>query len=80
MPKKSQVFSVAITGISLTPAQKRQLNGVIQKAALGAIAELGVRGPFTTHFPREWWGIWLQPAKLNPKDLQAGPAGVLKGR
>jgi hypothetical protein len=61
MPASKQEFKVAIDGLTLTAAQRARLNSAIQKAALGELADMGLRQGFGARIPREWLGIWIGP-------------------
>ena len=52
-------FVVDLGNVDMDERTIQNVKSSIQKAALGAVAELDLRGDLIARFPREWLGIWI---------------------
>jgi len=66
----TQDFTVSLSGVRLTAAQKTNLNRAIQKAALAELANFRFGPNIGVHIPnKEWLGIWIGPLRGKLADL-----------
>ena len=66
-------FVVDLGQVEMSNQAVEKVEAAIQKAALGAIAEVDFRGDLVARFPREWLGLWIDIAKgidINDKAFQ----------
>ena len=59
-------FVVDLGQVDLNERQQQAVEVAVQKAALGALADLDFRGDIFARFPREWLGIWIDIGKEIP--------------
>lgn len=53
-------FVIDLGDIDMSPEDVQQLNGSLQKVALGHLAGMKFEKPVVVHFPWEWLGIILR--------------------
>ena len=56
-------FVVDLGNLAMSDRAAEQVEAAIQKAALGILAEIDLKGDLIARFPREWWGLWIDIGK-----------------
>lgn len=65
-------FVVDLGSVEMDRASVEHVEAEIQRAALGALARVDMRGDLIARFPREWLGIWIDVGKdlpINDKEI-----------
>lgn len=65
-------FVVDLGSVEVDQKSVERIEAQIQKAALGALAEIDLRGDLVARFPREWLGIWIdirRDLEINDKEI-----------
>lgn len=52
-------FVVDLGTVEMSDKTVRQVEATIQRAALGALAEVDFNGDLIARFPHEWLGLWI---------------------
>jgi hypothetical protein len=53
-------FIVKLNGIKLPTAAEAKINAAIQQTVALELAKLDLKDDVAYHFPKEWYGIWLE--------------------
>lgn len=54
-------FVIDLGDLDMSKADQDALAGDLQKLALGRVADLRFEKPIGIYFPRDWWGLILDP-------------------
>jgi hypothetical protein len=61
-------FVVDLGNIEMDQTSVELMESEIQRAALGALAKIDLRGDLITRFPPNWRGIWIDIGRDLPID------------